>query len=683
MSGERTRKPAAQQAAQDLARPAPSPSSSSRQSSARKLDATRAAGLLLRSIATRASAIEDGDTPQLVLTTSEVIAMIREARELGTISKIDWHSVTDELSAAFAAIADLNRSLDGELEPLRPELGSALRSLRALVPEASWKAAGARKGATAKPTSEVERLELARHALAAVREQVARFRAAKPTDDRQQAIALCTPIIGHLGIASDAVTSVADRRQRATLKVDANATSTALDFVAEHLAMAPKLKWDRAFAAAFDAENALRGQLGLLARPRPYSGSVDPSQAIEQVKATAEGAPGASPPAADVELESPQQAVDVIVANVGATFESRRDAIAFANDNLKERETAAPSSISDALLELAASMAISTAAGVIGSLVSAGFRKVLEAYAIHKNPIDATLLKNAPSADRDAIREKLLKQGAFGRGLAGDAAKEAAKELIKGGIKLAKQHDVNTQHPLQAFYQLQHQMLRQEQTAAMERMATFAPALGQADLEVLRAFHAILRQEIVPAAYDRQYDHSMREWQNFKARTHGGARDPHEAQPSRDASIGARPTAGVFDVELDVFASSADPTVSLHALRLTGGEPRALDYFRTQKLALRDLGMNQRYDLRVRGPAYAENVVVGVGPDHGLQAESIELRELRILKLLAEREPFTAINRGRTMHGHYDHIPDRIALTMARDLITKVAHITTAHLKGG
>ena len=612
---------------------------------------------------------------QVMVATEAITAFVHELVVVAGDQEILWDAHAEDLASLAALVDQLTSDLSTGGLALSVALTTAYAQLAFLVPANSLGAGPSRTAAA--PLDESAHLELARHAMGAARQHLAKLPVFDPKDARAQAAAFCAPLKLHLAIASDAADAVTDRRARRTLKPDVEAVSVAMDELAESLGMKPEIPWDVAFASAFDAENALRAELGLARRVRPYSGNVDPIAAVQQVRGIANGT------VTDVRAErytDPTTATQAILQAVGDTFKTQVRALQDLERFLQIKDPPPSRGWAEILLEIGANVALMTAAGAIGGAVSAFLRPRLEALQVGLTVPRSTLALLSRSEYAD-VSSEILSRGVLARAAVGDALKDGSKELFKAELRQATSRRPAPigLSPLEIYMRAQHNRLDEATRLAGIAVRHLSPALQQADLALLNVLAHTLETDMPQVAYDRQYDQSMREWQNVKARLDAGPATVQLGRSTeRDAAVGDEHTAGVLEIGL---AFSADRVVTRRTMRLSGAEPAARAHFRRIAVPVGDTGINQRYDVMLLAAGNAETLVFGVGPDRGLLLESLTSREWRLLRMLAEREPATLWNVGRALRGEFDATSDAAALRVARGFIQEGATYNTRSLE--
>lgn len=624
----------------------------------------------------RALAVYTADREgQVMVASEEVTAFVRELVEISSDPDIAWETHAEPLANLALLIDRLTSVLAKDGLALSAPLTAAYAQLAFRVPPEVLGAVPGRD--PAKPLDETGQLELARHAIGAARKHLATLPVLDPKHAQAQAAAFCKPLKLHLAIASDAADAVRDRRARRTLKPDVEAVSLAMDELAESLGMKPEIPWDVSFASAFDAENALRAELGLARRTRPYTGNVDPAAAVQQVRSIANGA---STDMRGVRWTDPELAVAAIQRGVDGVFQRQLAAIVDLESSLLREDPVPAKSWADILLEIGANVALSAVAGALGAAVSRLVSTRLEALQIGLNVSPATLGLLSKD-ERELVTSEVLSRGVLARAVVVDSLKDGTKEMFKSLARLATSKHVipNGKDALSDFARAHREKLWFAKEQAGLAVLHLSPALKQADLDTLNVLAYTLGTAMPQVAHDAQYDHSMREWQNFKARLSAGPASVQMGKVTdRDADIRDDHTPGVVEVGL---AFSADRTVTRRSLRLNGAEPAARAHFRRLAIPLGEAGLNQRFDVLVLARGNSETLVFGIAPDRGLVVESLTRREWRLLRMLAEYQPATLENVNRALRGEFDATTDAAALRVLYGIVREAASYSTSSLE--
>ena len=702
------------------------------------IDATRTAGLLMRAAAAAAAAAlaSAGPTRQarLVEAATRVASALHEVAALSALQPIAWRELPGELAAFLASSQQLGATLRAAgIAALDAELAAGAARLEADVGPRDRAAAAARGQAAPPPAlSYPERVALARLALAAATRQTALVRevnrspATTQDADRDALIRIVRPVQAHLAAAIDAALDVSDSRGFEMLIPDAEVLSAELTLLAHRLSHAPRLPWHLAFASVFDAENQLRATIGLDRKPRPYTGTIDPHAAMTLVgqktrpdpdpdsdpdpdpRAGSRSDPHAPPGSAGRgAYTDPQAAVNGIAARTSHLFLERIEGVRRLRSDLEEPPPAKQQSAFEVLLELATNVVLTAVSGGLGALVAGKLRIALEGAA---SSAAAGLAAGEVGRLSEAARASLIgsknKDGALRRAVLADTAKDGTKQLFiestTRALASTRPHAINAARPLCAYTQHLEQVLRAAQYEAAILMTHTAGALGQLDLATLDRFAGSL-DGVHAEANHRQYDASLREWQNVRANlaapSFDSSRrgDPDLEGPRKNVSHD-EPISGVLEIGLEVDRGFGGPLVGLKYLVLRDGEPAAIRHLKAHPRRLPDTGLNRQYQLsflgadswakRPDGHVYGGQVglpgfaKVGVGARHGFQPGSLTLQERRLLKLFASR-PVTALGLlDAYLRESYDQVPDARAIALVQEIIAEVDHVTTARLEG-
>ncbi len=613
---------------------------------------------------------------QVMMAAEKITAYVHELVEVAAGPDIAWDAHAVDLASLANLVGQLTSELSTAGLALSVNLSTAYAQLAFHIPAASLAAQPGR--AAVVPLDEAAHLDLARHAMGAARVHLEQIPVLEPKTAPAQAKAFSAPLKLHFAIASDEAHAVTDRRARRTLKPDVEAVSVAMDQLAESLAMKPQIPWDVSFASAFDAENELRAELGLVARARPYSGNVDPVAAVQQVRSIANGE------LMDTRGETwtdPGTAVQAIITAVEQLFDQQLLAITKLGMDLQHLDPVPPRSWTDLLVEIGTNVAISAVAGAMGALASRFFAKRLEEFQLGLS-VPRSVLDELSNEERGIIASQLLpRSGVLARAVVGESLKDGTKEMFKSAVRqaTAKHYSPPGTSALEDFVYTHVAKLQFAKQQAGLAVLHLSPALRQADMQTLNVLAYTLTTTMPDAARDSQYDHSMREWQNFKARLSAGPASVQMGRSTdRDADVGDEHTPGVVEIGLAV---TADRTVTRRSLRLRDAEPAARAHFRRLAIPLGTIALNQRYDVLLLAQGNSDTIAFGVAPDRGLIIESLTSRERRLLKMLAEHEPATLWNVNRALRGEFDATDDAAAYNVARGLIQQASTYNTASLE--
>lgn len=678
------------------------------------LEATNMVKLLMRRIAEH-SHDPDGatgklQTAKIALAGSEIAGLLREVQRVAQLEKIDWKAVQLELAQGLAAVTTLRAMMKGQaLHTVRAELAEALGAVENVVPAKAWQGAQASKDVKpAAPLDADASFELARNAVIAACREVTVFKSMTPTgNDKAEGLALMAPIAQHFQTAIDAAVRV-PKHQRMALVPDMELASKGMDHADGFLSAPPKAKWHRVYAAAFDAENRARETIGAKPlRVRTYSGTVDPEQAIETVKDMARDGKAVEGWASKA-FDTPQQAVQGIAASLDRIFELKHDAVGRFATDIKEPPRPPSTPLWQKLLEVAVKVALSTAAGALASYAEGAIKLRIDRFAGSRAGIPMPVFNLLPKEEQ--AQWLADKTSSVGRKVAADAAKDGFKEILKSSGHLAftllmpkPMAKVNSREPVSAFVQVQQEILREAKHQARMMMIHLGPALTQADLEVLNALHLALFHDIAASAADTQYNATMVEWQNHKARLDAGeakANDPKAIEGGRkkwksspkqsgkddalDANVDGE-TQGAFEVKVYVQTEQDRGRWFMPTLKLPGAEPATVRHLRSLNKPIAEVPMHKRFDLRFLAAYGEEKVEVAVGPNQGLLLSSLHKQEKGVVKLYTSGERLTGGNLwvARTGTEYDQKVRDQDAIYTLAKLIEGIAMaITTRDLQG-
>lgn len=699
--------------------PAPAPAQQDPASSAQpaQLDTTRTAALVLRDADHEAGAALGVDGPTrkagLIRAAQKLKAALHEVGALADLDPVLWRELSIELASSLTIAERLRTELlRFGIGSIGQDLAQAVDRLDPKVERAVWEAARANAVASRMPKlSSSERMEVVRGAIAAARLQITPLRQWDPDELRKHAVAAVKPIPYHLGVAADAVFAL-PTKERLTATADIELLATDLSFLAQVLMTGKPLPWDRVFALVFDTENQLRAAAGLPKQGRPYSGTVDPQAALQAVSATARDDKPGDQGSTSTAYQEPQAAVNGIALEMAHVFDHRLLAVKNLNTALHEPPPPKDPSIFNTLIGIAINVALSAVSAGLGALVADKLKTAVERSA--KAAVEAQVQREAAhlAADaRKALVEDRFKSGALIRAVAVDSVKDASKQLLKDTVTAAlgahKPSGLNVRKPLNAFIQQQDGVLVAARHGALKMISHLATALGQLDLEVLNRFVNELEQ-VPPEAYKHQYDISLREWENLRARLASEPRDRDKSgDPNLDAprvnDWGEQPIPGVLEAGLSVSRGFGGHLVSLTYLVLRGGEPNAISYLKEHPRKLGEAGLNRQYQMSFLGweaersdahelggrspwlngvtPSLPTMVKVGVGLRDGFQAGSLRPDEMRLLKLAASRDVTELGIVAALALKRYDAVPDARAIALAKQLIAEVDDVTTARLE--
>jgi len=675
-----------------------------------KLDSTAAIRLVLRSIAERARAAnkQTGELkPKFIaLAASECAVLLGEITQLGKLESPDWQALHAELGDMFAQLGPVRAQLGTDGELARTELDASVLRLKEVVPQKLLD----QRAANVKPLKGLDaadHLELARQALAAVTREVAVFRNLKQGDDRQQTLELMQHLPSHFRVAAASAARV-PKKPRMALYQDLNLAVSGMSDVAKFLTGAPRAPWHRIYAAAFDAELFARETIGEAggvvdrSERRPYTGTIDPGEALATITDLAKGTHQAS----DLEpskLTTPKQAVAAISVAMDYVYDQQYAAL---TQRLKPDlgEPGPPKDVPlwQTLLSIAVNVAISMAGGALASYISNRFiQGALTTRALNSKLSPGALMH----VDTD-WQSALLKDTTISRAVTNDYLKDGIKELFKSSAKEflaalpAKAKQTNAREPLNAFIQLQSDAIADSKARSKFKLIENSNALAQADVTLLAQLAHFIYGTLGKEAGALQYDRSMLEWQNLKARMDAGSaksndQDPYAhgapnkskketapklgVKPERDAAIDEddKSVLGAFELTANVHGedrkrrSSVDYT--FRSLKLPGGEAAARRHLKAKNVPILELAMNKHFVLNYVWTMGSATVRVGVGPDQGLYLPGISAEEMKILRIYAEPSQVSWDTVHPKHHTDHQKIPDRIALSVLVELLQKIS----------
>ncbi len=245
---------------------------------------------------------------KILVAGNRLSAAVDEVRAVCALGVVAWDGLELELAAMLHTVRDVRTALESKGAE-GAGLQQTVDSLQHQINPNIWQSAVNMNPVALKATTTDDRMTLARSAIAAARKQIAIYEETKPGVHRQQAIALCTPIRLHLIEAAEAAASVGDRVERFRLAPEVEGLSSDMKMLSGLLSMEPRLSWDPAFAGAFDAENHLRRDvMGLGPIERPYSGTIDPTDAMNIVKNTLSDSQAGKSTASGARFDNPRSA---------------------------------------------------------------------------------------------------------------------------------------------------------------------------------------------------------------------------------------------------------------------------------------------------------------------------------------------------------------------------------------
>jgi hypothetical protein len=493
----------------------------------------------------------------------------------------------------------------------------------------------------------------------------------------------CAPIASKLAMAGELALGI-EIPQRPALVPTVAATSHKLDALRQMLGMTPKQPWNLAYAQMFDTEASLLNMFGQSPKHRPYSGTIDPGQAVKELAKVEDGN---TPPAiAHKPAADPQTAVNLIAAHVRHIFENQRAGIDQATENLSEPPPPKEQSFWEKALDIAMTTALGGIAGAIGGAIADKLKRSLETMAtknassIASDLVRLSTNEGASEALRTATFKRVMSDGAIARAMAVDGAKDAAKAFFKDSTSLAlkgakAEGTPSAKHPLTGFVQQQRNVNRLARQQSELLMVHLASSLAHLDLDTLNELHLHLGQEVVPRVMEQQYTASIRAWENLRAQL--GAKD--ELAPDYGpARAPLRHVDGMLEARFVIDAATPLGHARPQSLKLRGGEAAAIEQLKKRHQSLDKLGMYVRFTAMFE-PANHVSIDLAVGPDFRLLDQN--LFDMRQLKIIAAKHPMSELHVLSAVAGEYDHISDADAIKVANQLIRNMAYISTAWLE--
>jgi hypothetical protein len=399
---------------------------------------------------------------------------------------------------------------------------------------------------------------------------------------------------------------------------------------------------------------------------RKYGGHYDAAAAVEQVSAIASGDldPGTLGTCA-TPFEDPTSALQGISASLMGVFEAHEAAL----DNLENAlgEVDLPEGGSFSLIQVAAQVAIATAAGAIGGYV---------VERAHKMMRTGPSMKAFSRAEQKMIRLKAVDAGELKSAAVVAAIEDGSKEVFSVMADAAVQaigdmkedDDANIgATPLTHFLTLQRRAVGRTKRKAALALARLWRPLGQAGLPALNA----LASELCKLADDAEaiyLEAALREWQNFQARWVGGAskESKRDALPDGDGDGFSR-VAGVLAVVIDVHDKRPSETTVAGA-RLNGANRAVRQYYRDHGGLIRDLAINKNFRLRFN----AHHVDIAAGPDSGLRFDLLSVTDVLKLKAYVYGDPVDLAEAYvQAYPERYDAISRANAVEVARSIIKR------------
>ncbi len=650
------------------------------------IDASEAAARLVQMIGAEAMSGLKASKTVVGIAGSKVSQLVEQ---LARDEKVQWEPLGDSLAAMYGAL----QLLDGRLRKQKlgvvaDEVDASITLLAARMPSKAaerMRSATPNKDATFDTGGNEQKLELVAFELSALKSSAAAARATASANNRDEIIAACVSLAASMQATTSQLVAVGDRKSRTRLKPHVEAISVELDAIAEWMAMSPRMPWHATLAATFDAENRLRAAQGLVTRPRPYSGTVDPARALEIVRA----APTKKQDGATTSA-TPEQAVAKIAIGMNAIYDKRLKAIDELGGNLQDPPPPEDASAAMIVMKTLGQLTLSYVAGALGTLVGGIAQKALDGRAA-RHGLSERAIAALTDEERALITDAGLAKGALVRAAVAGGASEAMQTLVLNSFDgiTSSFTDAGTlsSKPASAFMQIQRDLVSDEGLAMQLKLVDLMPALLQADLEGLNELADELVSKVATSARGVQYGKTLVEWQNFKATTNAGYADKpflgtgkgDPERSRRDARVDRAGIAGVLEVQ--GFASS-DPAqlddVAFTSFKLIDAEHATLSYLRQNTLPLAELALNQRFELGfVPGK---ERVSFGFGPDLGFQASLMSERTRLCLAILASGQVINGSSIGGGLSGEFDDVAAERIEAVANRFRALLRNKSTANL---
>jgi hypothetical protein len=601
------------------------------------LDSVRTASLMLRQVQVAGErSYQSGGIGQAIAFIRRLEDVLDEVRALEKLQPSSVSALGGELASVRETTTRIASRL-GTDERLSTFAADVLAKLDNMNPASVAPAATA----ALKDLSTPERTELVRLELAAARTQVGVVLAAPPknVDDAARVVA---PLKGHLAEARNAAMAI-DRFARGPLFADVDQVSQELDGVERALTMDPKFAWHAAFAGAFDAENRLRSAVGLPARARAYSGTVDPKAAANQVLEELNSA-GTAKPRSDPATKTPQESVVDVGLNIASAYEHMHDKMGAFGKALSVTDP--PSlSIGDMLFNAAVTIILDLATAGIASFMGGALTKALavpvqkaahemEDIVVEGMVVDATAIAKT-ATEHEAIRQAGVKAFVTGR--------------VAGVMKMASSKLQITLQPssptvLDRFVATTMAGITAAKLDSTRLVVGLGEALSQLDPAALRELDAAMLNNIDEPA-SALVARALVEYEKLRTENAVAIRADHTDPLLEAKHIGIgrdEDIDGVLEVGLNVSATNE---VTFDYLRLQGSEPAARARLHENKQPLRTLGLHRIFHVRFASakldPTVAsvlqirDYLTFGVGATEGLQLETIDEKEWLWLRLLA------------------------------------------------
>lgn len=623
--------------------------------------------------------------------------MIREVVALTVAAKPDWGELVEELSTVLVASSKLGQLLiTNNQSTVAMELAMVVGDLKKIVTPDVLNGAMVNDRAFDLPAiTDADRITVARTAMQALQTQIKLLDAQKGSLDRNLALVICAPMPLHVSAMTDVLANIS-KPQRRAFNPEMQSLRASFEELAQVLSMAPRFRWHETFAQTFDAGNYLFTKImGLAPVHSPFTGKVDPAKAVENLT-TLSGTKTVEDVSSKT-YEDPSGAVNGISIRIRHIYESRIKAI----DNLKQdlSEPPAPeSSLWATVLEIGVQAALAVASGGIANLATAAITKAVSKHVATN--IASQALKEGRLLQLTNIDERVSNSAAY-KVANGYAVAETMKELVSGTrgavTQAVKERDATTSMRAQ-FLAAQRDALTTNRQNSEIHMTHLVAALSQLDLEALNEL-VIELNGVHSGAFDFQYDSSMKEWLNTRAKTYAaplaGSADANLDNPRHEEKRhGEVPIDGVLEVGVALAADPGNKAVKLDYMTIRHAEPAAIRHFKKHPQALAATGLHRMYQFNFLGylNRRADNwqlaggdsmwVKLGVGRSEGLQTGTLSSRELGLLALYSTGSTLEQSNRYVRNDRRPFAARRDAAIAMARELIARCNHLDTSKLEG-
>jgi hypothetical protein len=611
------------------------------------LDSVRTASLMLRQVQVSGErSYKSGGIGQAIAFIRRLEDVLDEVRALEKLQPSSVSALGEELARVRETTTRIASRLHND-EKLSTFAADVIAKLDNMNPASAVPASAV----APKDLSTPERTELVRLELAAARTQVGVVLAAPPKNV-DEAARIVAPLKGHLAEARNAAMAI-DRSMRGPLFADVDQVSQELDGVERALTMDPKFAWHAAFAGAFDAENRLRSAVGLHARARAYSGTVDPKAAAQQVLEELNDTGAAKKSRPDPATATPQQSVVDVGLNIASAYERMHDDMMQFQSDLSVTDPPALS-IGDMLVNATLTILMDVVTAGIASFMGDALTKVLASPGA---AAAAAKVANELGGGRSAatIAKKVAEHEALRQASINAAARSRVAGIMKMGTSKLQIAPATPSSPtlLSHFVATTIAGITAAKLDSTRLVVGLGDALSQLDPAALRELDLEMLAKIDDPAR-ALVARALIEYERLRTENAVAARAGHvdpllnakHVVNWRDEDI-----AGVLEVGLNV--SSADD-VTFDYLRLQGSEPSARARLHANKQPLRGLGLHRIFHIRFASakldPTVAsvlqlrDFLTFGVGATEGLELETIDEKEWLWLRLLAAGNQVNDLN---------------------------------------